>query len=286
MVGFMKNKVAKQDFVEQSLPSTRRKQFVDIVKHQFNCLLNIGAVLLLFTLPLILAVLFNDLSFYGIKNNPNFYSEGLLNQKGIAMLNTNELVFGIIKSICYIFIFFGLGGICKILRKLIWSEHIILKRDFLLGLKQNAKNSLLFGVMFALIRFLITYCKLFVNNFILASLILGVCVVLFIPIILIGLVYTSFYEGGFFKTSYHSLLIYIKKIPYILILLPFFPIFGLIYLINSFIIKIGVIIIAILLLVPFILLLWYEIVVYVLDTTINISYYKNLAFRGLYKKNE
>ena len=56
-----KRKIAEKDFLESYLPQTRRSQFFDILKNNFNVVVKIGLVLLAFFLLLLAKNLILDL---------------------------------------------------------------------------------------------------------------------------------------------------------------------------------------------------------------------------------
>lgn len=64
-----KLKNSKEDFLFSSLPSSRKKQFVDIIKNRVSLFVKIGLLLSLFSLPLFALIFAKDLTLSNIRNS-------------------------------------------------------------------------------------------------------------------------------------------------------------------------------------------------------------------------
>ena len=58
----MKNKKVsnKKDYLESSLPKTRKEQFFDNISHRYRTLLLIGLILIVFFIPYLAALIYKD----------------------------------------------------------------------------------------------------------------------------------------------------------------------------------------------------------------------------------
>ena len=273
----------KKQTKNQSFPNTRKKQFFNLLKNKFRLLTSIGSALLISSIPLLVTIFFDSSFMMSLFSNNEYFEGSSLNEFGNTLLLQNTLLFSSIRIICYVLLFITLGGALRVVRQLYWSEHVKLIKDLFKGIKNNLKNSIIFGLVFGLSRFIFNLIPLFNLNPLLSVLIYGVNYALIYPLILIGFVYTTLYNGSFFRTCYHSFLIYIKKF---LWFLPFIIIFIAIPFVsyipaNKFYIEIVLLILMLFLIVPIYLLAYYGVSLKSFDELINHTYFKELENKGL-----
>lgn len=275
-------KYSETDYIASSLPSTRKQQYIDILKHNKGTLISIGVTLVFFFIPLLLCLVFEDIFNYNLLTNPIYYTAGEFTSEGLALYKSNTFMFSIYKGISYVFVFIGLAGIFKILKKLFWSEHIFYFHMLMGGIKESFLNAFLLGLIFGLSRVLIAYTQNLDLHFALNALIYGLLVFIVLPILIVGLGYSSFYNGNIIKVIHHSFIMYARNLFYILgLALIIFALSFLSY-IPNFIVKDSVIFVVIFLIGPLFLLMWYGFIVHIFDKCINREYYPNIYQKGLY----
>lgn len=144
----MKKERVSRDFNESNMPHNRIEVFKDIMLNRSNTLFSVGLLLLVFAIPLIIAVIFSSQAIGSF----NEYTEENYQQL-LLTLNTNNLLVMIGIMILSI----GLAGSYKIIRMLIWQEGIFFMHDFFKGIKENIKNFLLTGFFIGLLNLVTQY---------------------------------------------------------------------------------------------------------------------------------
>lgn len=275
------------DFSPSMLPQTRKDQFFFLLKNQHWTLLKIGFLALLFALPYLFLSLAKDILNYEFLN--------LLNQGSIEegeyhtyfLLNTMGA--NLIGYLLLPLLGLGLAGINRIMRAMVEGDSVLFKDDFRLGVKYNyGKTSLgllLFSFLFLLHQFAITYFQspvILVPCFLLLILLLA-------PICFIYLVYSSFYEDGFFAGIANAVRLYPSSWWRFLLLGAFgvASFYGLDSIPNYYI-KGIVIALFVVLLFPCFALLFFEVAIHSFDNAINSAQFKDRCGLGLYqgKKEE
>lgn len=132
----------KEPFQENKLPSTRKKQFFDIMKNRFGVMVGISLLVFLFSL---LAIVWFLVWTAFIKSPPEDVANDptLLANRAFYLNMILYLVFLPLLMLSYV----GLGGAFRVLKKLCWNEGIFFFHDFFEGIKENWKVSLLAGFL-------------------------------------------------------------------------------------------------------------------------------------------
>ncbi|MCR4562048.1 MAG: hypothetical protein K5694_02440 [Bacilli bacterium] len=149
--------VSHDDYTEDMLPSTRKALFSDILKLNFGRILLMGVLVLLFSLPIHLLAIAEDLYqanlMAGLPDKPS--------AEEAKMVVTNIMNFNLIRNALNIpflaLLALGLGGIGRILRQLSWSEPLDFWHDFFKGLKQNAGQFVIIGLIAGVLNFIANY---------------------------------------------------------------------------------------------------------------------------------
>lgn len=266
-------------FEAHDLPRTRKAQFKDILKLRYLTLVRSGLMLLLFFLPIMLCIIYRDSS--QIMIIKNYEGEELTNQLIFSNLLFSWLL---IPSIMIFSI--GLAGSLKVIRRLIWSEPIFFRDDFLTGIKENYKGylpiSLFGGILNAINTLIVSYMPS--NNF-LSYLPLIALLVLFYPVIFIFAFYNVIYSDNVGKNLMNSLKLYFRSVfitflfcllCYSLVLIRYIP----------SILKYFLAAIIIVLVLPIFLLMFYEYEIHIFDKYINSYQYPHFVKKGLYIEKE
>jgi len=184
----MKNP-SDEDFSCDKLPPNRRKLFSYMLKNKLWRIYKNHLLTALFFLPLIA---------WGILTlNYTGYVFGLDPQEGITHLFEYWFTVYVTAIPLWVIAFVGLAGGLHVIRKLAWGDPVVLKTDFLRGIKASGKQlaliGFLWGVVHATLRYAIDwlgfYYRVFDDSY---SVIFGIFVCLFLLIVLIGLtVYMS-----------------------------------------------------------------------------------------------
>ena len=282
-----KRKIAEKDFLESYLPQTRRSQFFDILKNNFNVVVKIGLVLLAFFLLLLVKNLILDL--LNTATNTAVEAGDLLKKDGEMYMKLFFIISNAIDIILYPIIFIAVAGVFRVIRQLAFSEGMFFIYFFKKGIKDNYKQFIFMGVLTALIKLgvntLITYFSL--SSFIsIAS--LGFFIVIYIPIVVIYLYYSSIYSSTLAISLRNATYIYIKNILPTLafVLVLFAPIILTEYFFNWPFVKQSIYALGVTLLLPIILLGGYLMYLNSFDKTINVTDYQELIRKGLYVSNE
>jgi len=283
MFGRYKNK--KTDFSSNSLPTTRRKQFLSFLKNEKLTLLKIGLTLFLFLLPYLFVLFYQKYTFY------------FLNEKLIAgEINKVELYYSVamsdliingVKIVALSVFAIGVSGILRIVKNLTWNEGVFFFDDFKKGIKANYKQTLLVSIVLGLFIYLTSVFKDFANYTGSIYLVLGyyLTLVLFfvivLPILLFWLSQVACYEGTSSMFIANTFPLMLKKF-YFTLLFCIVPA-GFFFLINIFNLYIYFGILALLIVVfsPYYIIIFHLYSLSLFDQMINVDdkeYYKKGLF--------
>lgn len=281
-----RNKSAKVDFTIKQLPQTRKEQFFNILKNQYLTILKAGFVLLLVFLPALLADL-----------GRNIFDEGYykLLQEGTIVegeYHTYLLIDLMVQTgIEFLFIplftvaFAGLNNVFKII---VQGDNVLFRYDFTEGVRNNFRSSLVlslvFGVFFLTTRFV---CTFFITNYFIVIPVYAFFIIFIIPLTLISLIFTTYYEGSFTRVINNSMKLFApNSYKYVIFSVL---IFGVIYGCNLGFdgavipyIKTAVFIALLIFALPLLLLALHSTTIAVFDKYINISFYPQIYKKGIY----
>ena len=133
--------ITDQD-VKQSLPTTRKEVFFDLLKYRKMSLFALSCYTFMFFIPLAIDLFyFNYLESMAIVAEKYEYLFSLIFYSMLIMLP------------CMVIGFIGLAGAFYTAKRMVWQEGISLASDFFKGIKENWKHALINGVIFGLVLF-------------------------------------------------------------------------------------------------------------------------------------
>lgn len=270
------------DFSLHELPQNRKDQYFFLLRNQYWTLLKIGLLALAFALPYVFLSVAKDilnLEFLNLLNEGSiaeneYHTYFLINTVGANLLG--YLLLPILA--------FALSGLNRVFRGMVEGGYVLFKGDFSLGVKTNygrtVQGALLFGLIFLLHQFVITYFQspiLVVPSFLFIFL-------LIVPISFTYFVYSSYYDDKFFRNLGNSIGVYASTWWRLLLLggtamavyygLDFIPIYHLKGITE---------ILSAALLFPLYGLLLHEVAIKAFDFTINSDQFPDRVGLGLYK---
>ena len=206
-----KKKKATKDYVASMLPQTRRAIFFDVVKQQWSKLLRLTLILLIAALPLLLICIYEDTYLLAVAEDPS------IPQETIPALIAPLHIYCALLSIPGLAIFFwGLSGVIRVIRQLAWEENVMVFRDFILGIRQNQKQFLPAGLLFALCY---TLAKIGWHSALatqaesvwMQGIVLGLLIFLVAPLVACYTVVTAVYNNSFWGNLKLSAYLYLKN---------------------------------------------------------------------------
>ena len=133
--------ITDQD-VKQSLPTTRKEVFFDLLKYRKMSLFALSCYTFMFFIPLAVDLFyFNYLESMAIIAEKYEYLFSLIFYSMLIMLP------------CMVIGFIGFAGAFYTAKRIVWQEGISLASDFFKGIKENWKHALINGVVFGLVLF-------------------------------------------------------------------------------------------------------------------------------------
>lgn len=278
-----KKKYAEQDYTESMLPKNRKEVFFDVIKLNWKSFLSQGLVILLFSIPLIIVSVLQQLIYLETS------SLEITEQEMLYLLSGQANTFALIKIPCIVILFVGLAGIIRMVRQYAWEENVLFSVDFTKGIKSNVGFVILVGLIVGITNWMSVWCSNqvgFATNTI-QSILLYLPVLFFalllLPLSFYFVVCVSIYNVKFGTLLKMSFISFAKK-PFktYLAVLCCLPFFVLLLIPNTICIFLGYLITPLLL--PFVLLGAYLFALNVLDDVINKQYYPELVDRGLFKE--
>lgn len=274
-----KSAYKNDDYSKEMLPRTRSEQFWRILRDNFVIFIKLGLILMFLMLPFVFTLVMKTISLTSIANNSTLSDADKANN--LLLLN---IMFGAFYVPCIMFLFVGLCGVLKIIRRLIWDEPLFFKDDFFIGIKESFGPFLLYGFLVGLIAFL----NIFVFHVSFGYLkyvsygLIGVSFAIVIPIILIAAYISSIYSCKISTSFVVSIKLFARRgIFIILILLLLYSTYFLSYIPVQIVFYIAIIFTLIILLFPIWILLSYINCFKNLDDYINVYHYPDKAYLGL-----
>ncbi len=270
----MKFRPAKKEFSLDDLPETRGKQFLDFFKTRPLLFLQIGLLLLLFAIPFLATFL---IKYYGILLPASKTMEG---DEYISFFKTTTLVFDAFYILSFFFLFLALSGLGRIIRQWAWGEGIYFWHDFKKGIKQNIRSYSLYWIAFSLLFFLSDLLSLLLSNRIVSYFLTGF-LLLFLPLIMMGMSQSLFYTNPFGKTLSNSFFYCLKKplITFVFLLLSYAILC--LTLINQIMIEALCFLFLFLLILPLFICGWHQFSLSIFDEYTNKEFYPNIYQKGL-----
>ena len=147
--GFVNNlimgKEKSETYARSTLPSNRWELFWDIFKGRFFKLVIVNLLTVLFCLPAILLIVFNNISALGINSMCSYgqsfgagymASSSFVGYSESISLSVNTSVMFLL-PVALAIAAIGISGGAYIIRNMVWTEGIFVANDFWRGIKQN-----------------------------------------------------------------------------------------------------------------------------------------------------
>ena len=175
---------SKEGFSQHRLPNDRKQLLSYMLKNKFSKIYKNHLLMALFFIPLvvwgILTMSYSDMLF------------SLDPREGIILLPEYWVTVYVTAIPLWMLAFVGISGGLNVLRKLAWSDPVILMHDFVHGIKASGKQMAFVGFLwasaYALIRYAIDwlgfYYRVFDDS---ASIVFGIFVCLFVMLVAVGM---------------------------------------------------------------------------------------------------
>ena len=186
----------------RNLPHNRKEVFFDLLRHRKMYMFSLSCFTFMFFIPLAVDLfLFNYLE-----------SISLATEQSIQYLFSLIFYSMVIMIPCMMIGFLGFAGAFYTAKKVVWQEGTSVAVDFFQGIKENWKQALLNGFIFAIFLFglVVGSCYLIIfmkTQPILLGVGIGALVLLFLMfgmVIALNFSQMVYYENGFFNTMKNS----------------------------------------------------------------------------------
>lgn len=282
---FFRSKKARVDFKEEDLPSNRREVFFDLFKLRFSTLMNVGLILLLFSLPTIIAGMVKDSFIYSIQTS---FAQDEINAEYLSEFSTiTNFFYYLARIVCFIVFGIGLAGAMRVIKLIVWGEPLFFRQDFFEGIRSSGKRYALYFFFVGLFDLLArSFMFLEAGSEFVKYIPFGVNIVVLLPPLLFALAECQIYTLKPLQEYKNGFIFYIRTFPKtilatIIICLPmFFDLIG-IYVLKN--ILIAVFIVAVL---PLTLTGEFLYFMSVLDEHVNKVHYPTIYKKGIYEKEK
>ena len=288
------------DFLVEQLPSTRRKQFFDIVKNEWRTLLLVGVWLGIFFIPFIISNIceagFMNGSAEAIRQQ--LESQGKTAEEITSAVQSQmtaiHLLFNGINILCFMVFSIGLAGASRVVKCLCFGEGILFMSDFSSGIKKYWKPFLLIGFFAGLFYFLVSYVSTSLSSAgqasqgmsVLSGITTGFFYAILVPLILFSLSQATLYALPFFQSLANSLKFTAVRYYWTILFALFLYGMSLMTLIVYPLIMILAYVGTIILLLPFFVLAFHLFSLSLFDRYINEDHYPEIYKKGLYRKKD
>lgn len=277
------SKKAAKDYQKSMLPQSRKEIFWDVIKLQWSSLVAVGSLVLLFALPLLILTVYEKSCILALMADSTKEQEELLREI-VALRNTNA----ILRVPLIVLLSVGLAGAARVVRQLAWEENLFLWHDFRKGIKQNAGQFLLCGVLVAV---LYTSASIGWNTANMTQWATGVVfsapmwlMVLLVPVLAYLMVVICVYNNGLWSNVRIALYLLGKHpLKTVGAVIAAFAIVAIPWLIPYVTVQLIGGILGVLLL-PFGMVGWFLFTYNRLDETVNAQYYPDMIGKGIKKK--
>lgn len=281
-----KPRVSKTDYSIDMLPKNRRAVFLDTVQLQWRNLLLLGLILLVSAIPLLLSSLTDDVYVSGFLEA--FEATASEQQAGAAYaLAYWEIGRGLVNALLIALFAVGLSGVCRVLRQYAWGENVYVPTDFVKGVKDNWKQTVLLGLLLGLIYTLclivLYFSSGYASGFVsaLSMLPIAISILLILPVFSISLVMVPVYTNTFGANFKNALYVYTKAPLRVLLVMVCCAVIWIPTVIPNVFCHLFGGILAVLLL-PFVLLAWTLFCYNQFDKHLNIDICPELINRGIF----
>ena len=202
---------AQEDFSPNKLPKNRKELFGYMLKNKFWKIYKNHLLIALFFIPLVAwGVLTMNYTDFIFKLDP---------KEGITHFVEYWFTVYITAIPLWAIGFVGLAGGLNVIRKLAWSDPVVIGNDFLQGIKASGKQlalvGALWGTAFALLRYAMDwlgfYYQVFDNS---STIIFGIFVCLFILVLIAGLTLYATCMSSLYNVNFKQLMVGAFKLYY------------------------------------------------------------------------
>lgn len=277
-------RAADFEYSKQMLPQNRKEVFWDVVKIHWRKLALMGLLMLIFSLPLYYLVWLGDSQLLHLEQIADTLTDEQLQEQYYALAMSRNIQ-NAVSVIAWGVFGIGLAGLTRVIRQYAWEENVNLLTDFLKGVQDNGKHTVLLCVVVGVICAICssTYNMVPYGSKYLGWIVLfqvGIAVAVVLPVCAIWLSMIPVYSNSVKQYLLFSFAVYLKSliktigvflgcavlvVP-VLLPFPFFHVVGAI---------------AISILLPFVLLIWTLYSYALFDQYINPQYYPELVGRGI-----
>lgn len=285
-----RQKTAKADYTPNMLPANRRAVFFDVVKLQWQKLLLLGLILLLFYTPVLLSVAAKDIYISNLSQTLEGAEDAQKLGAGQMLVYLDILRNGV--HILFMLLFAtGLSGVCRVLRQFAWGENVHMPTDLPKGIRDNYKQTagllVLSGILYTLC-LTVYYTASSYNSSLMTMLSLlpvTISLLLILPIAALTLSMIPVYSNKLTKSFKNAFFIYSRCLPKTLLVLGCCLLLWAPSLISNFYCHILGSVFAILL-TPFALLAWNLYCYDLFDIHINATLCPELIGKGTFPSAE
>ncbi len=151
-----KPRAAEEDFSVSKLPHNRKEVFFDVMKINWRAFVGYGLCMLLFSLPSLFTAMAEDVITMSLMSScDTATAEGQADI--LAQIITIKNTRAAIDIISYLVLSVGIAGMIRVIRQHAWGEPVFFLEEFRVGIKQNAKQMSVVGLLFGIINLLNVY---------------------------------------------------------------------------------------------------------------------------------
>ncbi len=154
MALFKRKTSADKDYTLAMLPSTRKEVFFDVLKLEWKRFLIYGLIMLLFSLPLHILAVFEEIAVGNVILDTAFTD----NEKILEAFATKN-AFALFEIVAFVIMAIGVAGISRIIRQHAFLENVFFGVDFFKGIKTNGLQLSLLGLFAGIVNYIISVTR-------------------------------------------------------------------------------------------------------------------------------
>ena len=280
---FRQNKI-KTDFVASNLPKTRVEVFKDVLKLRFSVFLKIGLYILIAFIPYVVLGVFEDTGLATIYTN--YMNKNITLEIYRADVASVKIMFALMNVVSLMIISVPLSGAVKIIKYLIWGEPVFFKEDMMNGIRENSRTFLGMALLFGMTNLVTTFTTYgFLDVAVLRGIMVALKYLVIIPIILLILALTVFYNMSMEERIQNAFYLYIKTLPLTFLTSLILTLFSMVRLVGHLLIK-NILLVILIFLVPILILFYMLYFCNMFDRYINARFYPEIVGKGMYTADE
>lgn len=204
----MNSKHRVNEFTINDLPHNRKQLFFDCLKQYWLELLGISFLLILATIPIVIDLVITDFIAISISSNAN-----LTSQSQESSLFILQIIKHLVLIPCFLVFGIVLSGALRVYRSITFGEGVLFFPDFIKGIKQNIKYTVLTSLILGILNFL---SMLIINiqgtNIPLFMLYLPLFIILLFifPVFIVGFLMSNLYTNAYIKTIKSSSYFFVR----------------------------------------------------------------------------